>query len=114
MSTAKSIMPDMLAGLRLDDHNNHDQWHRKIKYLLSENDLINFITEEVKSLSGMDVDELKHYVDDCMKDRSAQYLILSSMADDLVHLCKELPFAKAMWDALQKKYGSCQRRDSVP
>ena len=54
MSTAKTIVLDMLAGLRLDGHNNYDQWHRKMKYLLSENGSINFITEEIKPLIDRD------------------------------------------------------------
>src|SRR3954467_9896988 len=30
--------------------------------------------------------------------------MLSCMADDLVHLYEDVPTAKALWDALQKKY----------
>src|SRR5438270_549399 len=106
MSTAKSLVSDMLAGLRLDGYNNYDQWHRKMKYLLSENGSIDFITEEIKPLNDRDnPDEVWRYSDDVKKDRSARYLMLSCMADDLVHLYEDLPTAKAMWDALQKKYG---------
>src|SRR5436853_1610160 len=108
MSNAKSLVSDIVAGLRLDGHNNYDQWHRKIKYLLSENDSIEFITEEVKPLADTDKDnpsEKKRFSDESKKDRSARFLILSCMADDLVHLYEDLPSAKAMWDALQKKYG---------
>ena len=106
MSTAKSLVSDMLAGLRLDGYNNYDQWHRKMKYLLSENGSIDFITEEIKPLDDRDnADEVWRYSDNVKKDRSARYLMLSCMADDLVHLYEDLPTAKAMWDALQKKYG---------
>src|SRR3954463_6695275 len=106
MSTAKSIVSDMLAGLRLDGYNNYDQWDRKMKYLLSENGSIDFITEEIKSLAEKDnPDEIWRHSDDVKKDRSARYLMLSCMADDLVHLYDDLPTAKSMWDALQKKYG---------
>lgn len=51
MSTAKSIVPNNLASLSLDRNNNYDQWLRKIKYLLSENDSIDLITDYVKPLS---------------------------------------------------------------
>ena len=102
----KLVLSDMLAGLRLDGHNNYDQWHRKMKYLLSENGSIDFITEEIKPLDDRDnADEVWRYSDNVKKDRSARYLMLSCMADDLVHLYEDLPTAKAMWDALQKKYG---------
>src|SRR5436189_5287065 len=106
MSNAKSLVSDILGGLRLDAHNNYDQWHRKIKYLLSENDSIEFITEEVKPpASKDDPSEVKRHLDESKKDRSARFLMLSCMADDLVHLYEDLPSAKAMWDALSRKYG---------
>src|SRR4051812_9057466 len=104
MSTAKSVVSDMLAGLRLDGYNNYDRWHRKMKYLLLENGSIDFIIEEIKPLLDRDnADEVWRYSDNIEKDRSAWYLVLSCMADDLVHLYEDLPTAKAMWNALQKK-----------
>ena len=97
MSNAKSLVSDIVAGLRLGGHNNYDQWYRKIKYLLSENDSIEFITEEVKSpASKDDTSEVKHYQDESKKDRSARFLMLSCIDDDLVHLYEDLPSAKAM------------------
>src|SRR3954464_8844750 len=106
MSTAKSIVSDMLAGLSLDGYNNYDQWHRNMKYFLSENGSIDFITEEIKPLNDRDnPDEVWRYSNDIKKDRSARYLMLSCMVDDLVHLYEDLPTAKAMWDALSRKYG---------
>src|SRR3954465_1564154 len=105
MSNAKSLVSDILGGLRLDGHNNYDQWHLKIKYLLSENDSIEFITEEVKPLASKDdALEVNRYSDECKKDRSARYLMLFCMADDLVHLYEDLSSLKAMRDALFKKY----------
>src|SRR5438045_9572806 len=105
MSNANSLVSDILGGLRLDGHNNYDQWHRKIKYLLSENDSIEFITEELKpTASKDDPSEVKRHQDESKKDHSARFLMLSCMADDLVHLYEDLPSAKAMWDALSKKY----------
>src|SRR5436190_19269317 len=105
MSNAKSLLSDILGGLRLDGHNNYDQWHRKIKYLLSENDSIEFITEEVKHpASKDDPSEVKRHLDETKKDRSARFLMLSCMADDLVHLYEDFSSAKAMWDALSRKY----------
>ena len=103
MSTAKSLVSDMLAGLRLDGYNNYDQWHRKMKYLLSENGSINFISQEVKPLSDDDhdtLDEVWRHLDDVKKDRSARFLMKSCMTDDLVHFYEDLLTAKAMWDAL--------------
>src|SRR3954469_10100828 len=80
MSNAKSLVSDILGGLRFDGHNNYDQWHRKIKYLLSENDSIEFITEEVKPpASKDDPSEVKRHLDESKKDRSARFLMLSCM-----------------------------------
>ena len=56
MSIVKSIESDMLAGLALDGYNNYDPWHRKLKYLLSENGSIDFIMEEIRLLSHDDLD----------------------------------------------------------
>src|SRR4051812_36922023 len=99
MSTAKSIVSDMLAGLRLDGYNNYDQWHRKMKYLLSENRSIDFIMGEICPLSHDDrdnPDDVWRHLDDIKKDQSARFLILSCIVDDLVHLYEDLPTAKAM------------------
>src|SRR3954471_352887 len=105
MSNAKSLVSEILGGLRLDGHNNYDQWHRKIKYLLSENDSIEFITEEVKPpASEDDASEAKRHQDECKKDCSACLLMLPCIADNLVHLYEDLPSTKAMRDALSKKY----------
>src|SRR3954471_1202544 len=101
MLTAKSIVSDMLAELRLDDDNNYD--HRKMKYLLSENRSIDFIIEEIKPLNDHDnPHEVWRYSDDVKKDRSATISYVSCMAVDLVNLYEDLPTAKAMWDSLQK------------
>src|SRR5438270_14015323 len=97
MSTAKFIVSDMLAGLKLDGYNNCDQWHRKMKYLLSENGSIDFITEEIKPLADRDnPDEIWRHSDDVKKDQSTRFLMLSCMADYLVHRCEDLPTANAM------------------
>lgn len=48
MIAAKSIVTDILAGLRLDG--NNDLWHRNIKFLLSETDSIDFISQDVSPL----------------------------------------------------------------
>src|SRR3954464_3790399 len=98
MSTAKSIVLDMLAELRLDGYNNYNQWHRKMKYLLSENRSINFIMDEIRPMSHDDrdnSDEVWRYTNDIKKDQSAQFLMLSCMADDLVHLYEDLPTVKS-------------------
>src|SRR4051812_25609427 len=103
MSTAKSIVSNMLARLRLNKHDNYDRWHHNMKYLLSENGSINFIFQEVKPLSDVDhenSDKVFRNSDDVKKDRSERFLMLSCMTDDLVHLYEDLPTAKAMWDAL--------------
>lgn len=105
MLNAKSIVSDMLAGIRLDGPNSYDQWHYKIKYLLSKNDLIVFITEEVKPLSGKSDVELKRHSNNVKKDR--RYLMLSCMADYLIHLYKYLPSAKVKWDLCRKITGFC-------
>src|SRR4051812_41773952 len=114
MSNAKSLVSDIVAGLKLDGHINYDQWHHKIKYLLSENDSIEFITEEVKPLANKDdASEVKRHQDECKKDRSARFLMISCMAYELVHLHEDLPSTKAMWDALFKKYRIFLRRNYV-
>lgn len=43
---AQSIISDLLTSLRIDS-NNYDSWDCKIKYLLSENNLIDLISRQV-------------------------------------------------------------------
>ena len=52
-----------------------------------------------------DATEIDWFKDEEKRDRNAQYLILSCMGDDLVHLYEQIKSAKAIWDALQEKYG---------
>lgn len=67
MSTAKSIVSDILAYLRLD-RSNYDSWRCKIKYLLSENDVVNFITREVGPQRGAADTEVQQYANEVKKD----------------------------------------------
>lgn len=60
----KSIVSDILLGLWLSGFNNYDQWYQKIKCLLSENDSVEFIIEEVKPPAGKDPTELKEHSDE--------------------------------------------------
>ena len=104
MSASKSIVSEMLQGLRLNG-NNYDHWHRKIKYLLSENDSIEFIEREVAPKIPGDFKDEERFKAETKKDSSARYLMFSFMSDDLVHLFEGLKTAKAVWDAIESKYG---------
>lgn len=56
MSTAKLIVSDMLAWLKIDG-DNYDSLHRKIKYLLNKNDSLHFITKDIVPKKGTDAAE---------------------------------------------------------
>lgn len=58
---AKSIVGDMLDKLKLDG-NNYASRNRKINYLLSEIDAIDFITRKVTPQRGTSAAEVQWYV----------------------------------------------------
>lgn len=81
-------MTDMLVGLRLDI-NNYDSWHHRIKYLLNESDLIDFINREVVAREKSAA-EMQRHSTEITKDQS-----LSCLANDIVHQFEHINSTKA-------------------
>lgn len=104
MTIAKPIVSGMLEGHSLDE-SNYDSWICKIKYLYSESNAFDFITQEVNPQSATSPEEIQWYSNNVKKDHSEWYLMLSCMIDDLVHLFEVIESAQAMWEALKKRYG---------
>lgn len=96
MSTAKSNVSDMLASIKLNNK-NYDSWYKKIKYRLDENGTLDFITREVKSQVSNVVANVKRYAKEVQKCKSAQFLIMSCMSDEIVHMFEDMKLVKAIW-----------------
>jgi len=91
MAASKSIIADLNHGDKLSEK-NYNVWHRKIKYLLEEQEMLETITQpmakpeqENTAQHKLDMEAYQTYKH---KDRVARILMLSSMRNDIM-LCFE-------------------------
>lgn len=111
--TLKSIISDMLVGFRLNNA-NHDSWHQKIKYLLNENDNLKLITREIIPQSEIRATEVRWCADDVKKDHRTWYLMMSCMAEDIMHEFKNIEFAKEMWIVSKRDMRLWRKFGTIP
>ncbi|PWA47626.1 hypothetical protein CTI12_AA497550 [Artemisia annua] len=89
MVASKSIVADLNQGDKLTEH-NYDIWHRKIQFLLEEQDMLATVTQPIQEPKQGNT--MQHRRDNEAyqifknKDRVALIFILSSMRNDLM-LC---------------------------
>ena len=60
MSISKSIIHDLNAGKKLNDA-NYDVWHRKIQYLLEDQDLLEPLTKQMEVVTDDKSDKYAEY-----------------------------------------------------
>ncbi|KAM7465477.1 hypothetical protein LguiB_013039 [Lonicera macranthoides] len=107
---SKSIVADLNKGEKLDG-DNYDIWHRKIQYLLDEQEVLETLTQSLTP-PPEDGNGAQHrrdqeaYTQWVKKDRCARFVMLSSMHNDLISAFEDCKTAQEMWDALKAKYGS--------
>lgn len=105
---SKNIVADLNKGEKLNG-DNFDIWHRKIQYVLNEQeveDLLTYsMTEPEKGDTVQHTLDLAAYDKWRKRDRCARSIMLSSMSNDLLDEFDEYPTAEAMWKALKAKYG---------
>ena len=105
MAVTKSIVADLNHGDKLNEK-NYDVWHRKIQYLLEEQDMLETITQPMaepeQSTTAQHRRDLEAYK---RKDRVARILMLSSMKNDLMLRFERHRSAQAVWDAVKVQYG---------
>uniref|UniRef100_A0A2N9GE70 CCHC-type domain-containing protein n=1 Tax=Fagus sylvatica TaxID=28930 RepID=A0A2N9GE70_FAGSY len=101
---SKGIVADLNKGEKLDG-DNYDIWHRKIQYVLNEQEVLETLTH---SLSAPEQGDTEQHTRDLAafeswrkKDRCARFTMLSSMHNDLIGEFEEYPTAQELWKALK-------------
>ena len=79
---SKSIIANLNKGEKLDG-DNYDIWHRKIRYILNEQEVLETITQSLTTPQHGDTPQhqrdLNAYESWLKKDRYARFTLLSSM-----------------------------------
>ena len=87
MAATKSIVADLNHGDKLNEK-NYDVWHRKIQYLLEEQDMLKTITQPMdepeQGTTAQHRRDLEAYQAYKRKDHAARILMRSSMKNDLM------------------------------
>ena len=98
----------MNQGEKLNEK-NYDVWHRKIQYVMEEQDMLETITQPMVELEqgntaqhSRDMEEYQVYK---RKDLIALILLLSSMRNDIMMRFERHRSAQAVWDAVKVQYG---------
>ncbi|KAK2976206.1 hypothetical protein RJ640_023413 [Escallonia rubra] len=101
----KNVIADLVKGEKLNG-DNYDVWHKKMKFMLNEQELEEHLTKEmVAPTEGQPLRDHTAYQKWNQKDRSARYTLLSSLQNDLIGQYDELPTCKALWDQLKFSFG---------
>jgi hypothetical protein len=105
---AKNVVADLTRGDKLTG-NNYDIWHRKIQYLLNEQELLETLSSKMTrpedGNTAQHRRDLEAYQSWFKKDRSTCFTMLSSMHDDLIGEYEIFQNAKDMWDQLKFDFG---------
>ena len=104
MSASKSIIHDLNAGEKLNDA-NYDVWHRKIQYLLEDQNMLEPLTKQMEPVTDDKDVKYAEYQAFKVKDRAARITLLSSMGNDLLVRFEQYKSAKALWDVVTLQYG---------
>ena len=87
MAATRSIVADLNQGDKLNDK-NYDVWHRKIQYLLEEQDMLETImqpmVEPEYGTTAQHRRDMESYQAYKGKDRVARILMLSNMRNDMM------------------------------
>jgi hypothetical protein len=107
MAASKSIIADLNHGDKLSEK-NYDVWHRKIEYLLEEQEMLETITQPMAepeqgntAQHKLDMEAYQTYK---RKDRVARILMLSSMRNDIMLRFERHHSAQSVWDAVKIQY----------
>jgi hypothetical protein len=105
---SKSIVVDLNKGEKLDGE-NYDIWHRKIRYVLNEQEVLetlsHSLTEPMQEDTEQNIRDFAAFENWRKKDQSACFTMLSSMHNDLIGEFEVYPTAQGIWEALKLKYG---------
>ncbi|KAL6286447.1 hypothetical protein ACE6H2_010837 [Prunus campanulata] len=104
----KNVVADLNKGDKLEG-TNYDIWHRKIQYLLNEQELLETLTNSMVELEVGQTAQHRHdleaYQTWFKKDCCARFTMLSSMYNDLIGGYESFPTVKALWNQLKFDFG---------
>ena len=104
----KNVVADLTKGEKLDG-TNYDMWHRKIQYLLNEQEVLETLTNVMMQLENGNTAQhrrdLEAYESWVKKDCCARFTMLSSIHNDLIREFENYPNAQEMWNQLKIAYG---------
>ena len=115
---SKSIITDLNKEEKLDD-DKYDIYHRKIQYILDEQEVLETLTQEMTAPEDGNTAQHRHdqeaYQSWLKKDHCACSNMLNNMYNDLIGEFEEHFIACALWDTLKLKLGgtSATRLDGL-
>ncbi|KAK2974054.1 hypothetical protein RJ640_006246 [Escallonia rubra] len=101
----KNVIADLVKGEKLNE-DNYDVWHKKMKFMLNEQELEEYLTKEmVAPTEAQPLRDHTAYQKLNQKDRSVRYTLLISLQNDLIGQYDEFPTCKVLWDQLKFSFG---------
>ncbi|GAV65564.1 UBN2_3 domain-containing protein [Cephalotus follicularis] len=104
----KNIIADLNKGEKLTD-TNYDIWHKKLTFLLNEQELYEHLTTTmIRPPEGNTTQhrpDLEEFESWSKKDHYARFTLLSCIHDDLIGANEHCPTAKEIWDQLRFDFG---------
>ena len=95
----KNVVADLTRGDKLTS-NNYDIWHKKIQYLLNEQELMETLSSKMTRTEDKNTiqhkRDLKAYQFWYKKDRSTHFIMLRSIHNDLIGEYETFQNAKDM------------------
>ena len=105
---SKGIVANLNKGEKLDSK-NYNIWHRKIQYVLNEQEVLKTLTHSLSKPDEGSTEQHQHdltaYESWHKKDLCARFTMLSSMHNDLIGEFEQYTTAQDMWKALKLRYG---------
>ena len=96
---AKNVVADLTKDDKLTV-NNYDIWHKKIQYLLNEQELMETLSSKMTRPEDKNTTQhkcdLEAYQSWFKKDRSTHFIMLRSMHNDLIREYEAFQNAKGM------------------
>ena len=94
---SKNIIAELNKGDKLNE-NNYDIWHKKVQYLLNEQELLDHLTNIMATPEARNMAQYRCYQDAYAnwfkRDKSVPFTLLSFMHDDLVGEFEKFPTTK--------------------
>ena len=104
---SKCIVVDLNKGEKLDSE-NYSIWHRKIQYVLSEQEVLETLTHSLTKPDDGSTEQHQRDLDACeswcKKDLCACFTMLSSMHNDLISEFEQYTTVQEMWKSLKLRY----------